>query len=270
MPPNNTYPENVFSLQPLAPVIEGRQPPSGPFDPSGKWVLRFTMYTIPMSPGRYGELTLEREPTAAGFTLRMTQRRSHPGQGTHLVTARMHCLQDRLATPREWRMTSTFTDPTGKPVPDLRIEKRMRLEQGSLILSEGRSERRIELPGSAALNWALFEAVQRLPGSALQPTAFTLVDHFDEVKKEQTMAFRATVDLILGSKRVIEELTQPLAAGVVHRPVRVPKGGTSVKCRVYEQLGRGNLPMVYWVSSEGRLLFVSAGLEAYVLRAGET
>jgi hypothetical protein len=93
---------------------------------------------------------------------------------------------------------------------------------------------------------------------------FTLLDDFDQVKPDQTLAPHGQVTLTLGGSRVVRHRVEKLEKGTVHRPVVEREGGRNVVLRQYSQTGRGVVPWVYYVDEAGRLFFVVAGIEAYV------
>ena len=111
-------------------------------------------------------------------------------------------------------------------------------------LTDGRTQRQIPAPGAYAVNWALFEAVGRLPREEFEPLRFTMLDHFDQLKPGQVLSYRETADVSLG--------------------------GRSVRLHAYDHLGEGIVPWIYWVDDEGRLLFAVSGLEAYLLDSFKT
>lgn len=93
------------------------------------------------------------------------------------------------------------------------------------------------------MNWALFDVVQRLGGEKTKLPAFTLIGHFDQVKLDYKSTYRKAMPVKIGKK--------------------------TVRMTAYDQIWRGNVPWVYWVDENRRLLLVVAGLEAYVLEASQ-
>ncbi len=144
-----------------------------------------------------------------------------------------------LPSPKRWELDAKLRDARGQTVPGTKIRKEGSCADGVLTIRDKAATRKTKVPGAWTVNWMLFEAVQRLPREETKPISFTLLDHFDQVKGKQTLAYRKTGDLTLGGK--------------------------TVRAIAYDQTGRGVLPWVYWVDEAGRLLLVVAGLEAYVL-----
>ena len=103
-------------------------------------------------------------------------------------------------------------------------------------------KREVKIKQPVALSWLLFDAVQRLPRKKFTPVNFTLIDHFDQVKRNNIISFYNTIEVDL--------------------PV-----GESIKLHSYKQFGKGILPVVYYVDDAGRLLFVISGIETYIINS---
>jgi len=175
---------------------------------------------------------------------------------------------DGLATPIRWQAQSCVHDTEDKPIEDTRLQETGEAGERGPRVKVGGKTARVSVEGPFTFDWCLFEAVQRLPGEALEPLAFTLIDRLSrEAKAEQRLAFRTAATVELGGKRVWREEKQTLEAGAVYRPVPAREGATATALRAYNQTGRGILPVVYWVNEQGRLLFALSGLIGYVLNA---
>ncbi len=103
-------------------------------------------------------------------------------------------------------------------------------------------KRKIKSKNPFALSWLLFDAVQKLPREKFEPINFTLIDHFDQIKPDNQISFHGS--------NVID----------------IPKK-EKLKLHVYDQLGNGIVPIVYYVDDFGRLLFVVSGIEVYILNS---
>jgi len=164
---------------------------------------------------------------------RLTLRR-----GVESKTARLDVTYSKDLTGGRQEVVGTLEGPAESPLSTpVRWSFRFRLldAEGQAIPATA-----IDPAGPYTVNWSLFDAVQRLPGADTPARTFTLIDHFDQVKPETTLSFRKAMD------------------------VRVA-GGRTLRTRAYQQLGCGNVPWVYWTDEAGRLLWVVAGLEGYVL-----
>ena len=115
--------------------------------------------------------------------------------------------------------------------------------QGSHLFQQQPADRFVNaLAGNAlADRLALFDAVARLPHKQFDPIEFTRIDHFDQVKPDQALAFRRTIETSIAGKKV--------------------------QLHGYDQTGRGIMPFTYWVDNQGRTIVAISGLEAYLLTA---
>jgi hypothetical protein len=241
--------QELFTLNLLAPGLTAFVPPSGPFDPAGEWTQRWGVHTLNVGVGRVGQLTLTRRKTADGLTLALDYEKHGPIGVFQKTAGTLDCAADALATPRRWQWTTDMVSAPGSaaegvPLAGMRLEKSATLENGHWTRACGGVTRHADLPGPVALNWALFEAVQRLPRALARPLAFTLIDDLDQPKPEQEL-------------RAHEEALAPLPAAP-DAPLRLHS---------FRQLGRGIVPWIYWLDEQGRLLFAVAGIEAYILES---
>jgi hypothetical protein len=244
-----TEPKGDFTLDFVAQRLQDFKPPQGPFDPRGRWQLTYGVYTFAAitagtAPGgRAGTLSVFREPRDGGSVVELDFEKLLVGGSSQKVVARLVCRDDALGTPAKWDCSSEFFDREKKPLPQSVLRKSARLAGGRVEIDDGRYTQAIEIDGPFTVNWALFEAVGRLPRGPFAPLEFTMLDHFDQVKRGQTLAFRKSLSLTLG--------------------------GRDVRLHAFDQLGRGIVPWVYWVDDSGRLLAALAGLEAYILDSFE-
>ena len=226
---------------------------------------RYALYTIGQrSHFRVGTATLRREPTADGPVLHVDYRKFFPGKHAGVVSARLLCKPDALATPLRWRVASHTLGPDNAALPHTRIEKSGAVDAEGIAIADGKATRRIATPEAFTTNWALFDVVQRLPRKAFEPLRFTLLDHFDQVKANHVLAFRKSIEVLLGGKRVRTQRWEPLEKGRIRKTTWGREGDRPVRLHACEHLGDGIVPEVYWVDGQGRLLFMIAGIEAWV------
>ena len=244
-----TEPKSDFTLDFVAGRLQGFRPPSGEFDPRGRWKLTYGVYTFAAvtsatTPGsRTGTLSVSREPRNGGSVVEMDFEQRLVGGASERVVARLVCRDDALATPSEWSYSSEFFDRAKNPLPVGGLDKSASVAQGRVEIDDGKYTQAIEIDGPFTVNWALFEAMGRLPRGPFEPLEFTMLDHFDQVKRGQTLAFRKSLSIKLGDR--------------------------DVRVHAFDQLGRGIVPWVYWVDDAGRLLAALSGLEAYILDSFE-
>lgn len=260
--------EAHFPLNAIAGGLEDFQPPEGPFDPSAGWEQAYGVYTLTRGCHRAGMLRLRRERTdGANARLEGHYEKVFPGGHCMRVAGVLDCRTDARATPVAWRWRSEMLRPDGKAVEGTVLEKTGRAEPGAMHISDPGGTRRVALDSAPTLHWSLFDAVQRLPREAFEPLRFTLIDHFDQPKPEQRLAFRKTCEVMLGGQRVQRHEWTTLEKGRVRRTSWACEGARPVRLYAYDHLGWGIVPWVYWVSGAGRLLFVVAGLEAYIIES---
>jgi hypothetical protein len=158
----------------------------------------------------------------------------------------------------------TFTRD-GDGVPGTRIEKSAVTDGGALRIADSAGTRSTEVHSPYTLNWALFDAVQRLPRQGFSPVRFTLLDDLDEPKPGVTLALGDPVELMLGGVRVQETRYETLERGRIRQTYWAREGDQPVRFHTYHLVGPGTVPWIYYVDPRGRLTAAVAGLEAYLL-----
>jgi len=232
-----------YPLCSLMPALRKFRPPEGAFDPAGAWEQTWSVCTLAgwaASVRSVGRLTLRRAVDNKTARLDVTYSKDLTG-GRQEVTGTLEGpAHSPLATPERWSFCIRLFDVNGAPIPEAAIAKHAAADGGHITIADTVERQRLRLAEPYTVNWCLFDAVQRLPGKDTPPRTFTLIDHFDQPKPETTLSFRKAMD------------------------VRVA-GGRTLRTLAYQQLGCGNVPWVYWTDEAGRLLWVVAGLEGYVL-----
>lgn len=271
-----------FTLEFVSARLAGFRVPQEPFDPSGDWKLSYGVYTFAAANqqavpgGLAGHLTLARTPVEGGADLAVEYEKSGPGS-THKVLGKIRCRADALSTPVSWEYSVRVDDAAGKTFESSRITKRGQAADGRIEVSDDCGTRRLAVDGPFTINWAVWDAVMRTPRQKAEPIGFTMLDHFDQVKRGQTLAFRKSSVVTLaggagqGAARgraggqAQEQSRQPLAKADADPASGPVTPGEKVTLHAFEQLGEGIVPWVYWTDDLGRLLLVVAGLEVYVL-----
>lgn len=198
------------------------------FSPDGAWQATYAIFHcqgyLLFNNANLGLLQLARIPQADGnFLLQATQSIRLAYAMLHVTEARAVCRADALATPLSWSFSSRFFCPEGEEIPDLSTDEEGAPAGGA---------------GPVALDWGLFEAVQRLDPAQPLPV-FSLVEGFDLVKPNQQVLFRGEESYRLGEK--------------------------TASFRRFDQLGSGLLPVSYWLDGRGRLQIVATHNRAYIL-----
>ncbi|NOZ22836.1 MAG: hypothetical protein GXP25_17300 [Planctomycetes bacterium] len=258
-----------FTLNSITHHLMGFEPPAGAFEPTSDWEMAYGVYTlgsVRRGPGhRTGTVRLRRQAAGDGATLTVNYEKPQAGKTTYRLTAELHCRTDALSTPTRWTCQSVAVDADGKPVPNTSLKKSAEATEGVIVITDGKRERRIPVGSAYTTNWSLFDAVQRLPRRAFDPIRFTLIDNLDQVKPDHTLSFRTSDEVVLGEKRVRQKKVVELEKGRIRKTRWAKTGGRPVRLHAYDHLGEGVVPEVYWVDDPGRLLFMVAGLEAYIL-----
>ena len=242
MTPTKPLPEH-FPLDSLGPLLGRYEPPEGKFATGAAWTQTYGVYTLAgrkLGGKRVGKLELRRAVGNKGAVALHVQYGRDLTGGAQKTTGTIHTRADEtLNQPRTWSFQTQLLDAAGKPIAHTRQAKSGKFVAGVVQIKDTTTARQHKIPGRCAMNWGLFDAVQRLGREKTGPMSFTLIDHFDQVKPDCTLSYRKTLD--------------------------VPVGRRKIRLTAYDQLGRGNVPWVYWIDEPGRLMFVVAGLEAYVL-----
>jgi hypothetical protein len=232
-----------FPLDTLGLGVGKLRSPGGAFEPRKPWEQTWGVYTLAGRAGRAGQLSIRRRVGALGnVALDVAYAKLCTG-GRQKVAATLHTRDGALSTPLRWSFEAELLDAAGKPVPQTRVERTATAKGKTVEISGPPARRVLEVDGAYTVNWAVFDAVQRLPRERTAALGFTLIDHFDELKPGHTLAWRKTVEVAAGGRRL--------------------------RLHGYDQVGEGVVPWVYWVDGAGRLVCVVAGLEAYLLEASK-
>jgi len=231
-----------FPLNTIGAGVDRIALPDGPFDVAGSWQHRYGVHSTAGRSSRVGELRLRRSVKTNGRILLDVQYEKMHSGGKQMISAKIHLTADNpLSVPENWSFQTRVVDAQGQAIDNTQIKKSIRVKDGTLIVDEAIGEKRTSLAGRYTVNWALFDAAQRLPTEEFALIEFTLIDHFDQVKPNHRLSFRMSTDVTIR--------------------------GRSQRLHAYDQVGEGIVPWVWWVDSHGRLLAAVSGLEAYLLEA---
>lgn len=240
MSDTNTNVPAEFPLNTIGAGVNQIALPDGPFDPAGSWQQTYGVYSVAGRLSRVGELRLERQVKSNGRVLLDMQYHKSLSQGKQTISAKIHFAADSpLSRPDHWSFVARVLDADGRLIENTQIKKSIRTQDGVLAIDDPFGQETVPVRGDYTLNWALFDAVQRLPTETFDPICFTLIDHFDQVKPNHMLSFRTSIDVTIRGK-----------SQILH---------------AYDQLGEGIVPWVWWVDQHGRLLAAVSGLEVYLL-----
>jgi len=201
----------------------------GDFKPDGNWVSTYRIWTChgyrESGNQNVGSLRIERTGSSGEtFMLNVHQEVVQTDAITHIIDGTIKCRNNKLASPAEWKLSSQFEGPDGKIIS---------------ALSSDNHGVATESVTSTAVDWCLFEAVQRLV--------------FD---KQSSLRF----DLLEGM--YLSKLQHRLQYRGIH-PIKMD--GQDIPLHCFVQLGSGILPYEYWLDDRHRLLVVTSMNKAYIL-----
>lgn len=221
--------------------VEKMMSPEPDFQPEGNWNHQYLMYSLAGRGSSYGEVAIRRKTKGEAINFSVAYRKRTSADPVHVMDAEIAIKGDTLATPVHWEFESYIQLPPEKAMEETRLSKKGLCDSKGMKIETRGVSYRLEADGPYAINWALMEAVQRLPRKAGFETGFfTLFDHFDQSKPEQQIRFWETVNLALPD-------------------------GREMQLHCLEQVGRGILPIYYYVSDQGQLMAVISGVEGYLL-----
>lgn len=232
--------QDSFPLKTFSGLLDGFQLPFGNFDPAKDWTLKYDVYSLASKNGGFaGSLSLDR----TGNSLKVRLRKESPGDFLTLHDADIAFRPDRISSPEKWSLNFVQWDDGARVVPETPLHKEGVCTADGMRVATGRTVRDYPVTKPYTLNWLLFDAVQRMPREKGFSTGeFTLFDHFDQRKPEQEIRFWKTAD------------------------VEFPRFGKT-RLHVFEQIGRGILPIFYWLDERGCPLLVVSGIEGYMLHS---
>jgi hypothetical protein len=229
--------------------------PRPAFAPDGDWTAMYRVWGghgwIDCAYKTLGVLRLERRTDGsavdAGFHLGVQQKIVYEGGIVHTIEARTQSAADRIGSLRKWNVRSEITTTSGEPEP------RLGLVYSGCVSEDGTSwrekisgvrETTVEHAVDTHLtsDWSLLEAVQRLPSGSVDGTSFDLLEGMTMLKRDYRLYFREKPE------DGLQKQEMPL-----HR---------------FYLIGRGQLPVDYWVDDQHRLIMAISGSRAYFLDDG--
>lgn len=154
-----------------------------------------------------------------------------------IVDANIKCLDNRLASPFQWRLHTWFIKPGGGTELD-------NTETGTIdgnvmrIKTLGRTLTR-KVFSQLACDWCLFEVVRGLAFDGKSTLEFDLLEGLTVLKRDHRLSYRGAFSMKIGYEKV-----------TLHR---------------FDQLGSGILPCEYWLDGNHKLLAVTSMNKAYIL-----
>lgn len=216
------------------------------FKPDGNWVNTYRIWTChgfrETGNQNVGFVRIERTADKANesFMLKVHQEVLQVDGLLHTIEAEIKCVNNQLASPVQWHLSSRFVDHNRKSVDELGTDERAVVDGNIInVRTKGGHRFRREAGGPFTSDFCLCEAVQRLKFNKQSSLAFDMLEGLSLVKKQQRLIYRGVYTTKMGSKDI------PL-----HR---------------FDQIGEGILPCEYWVDNNHRLLVATSMNKAYIL-----
>jgi hypothetical protein len=216
------------------------------FDCSGDWEHRYRFHgshgysNDPSTPK--GLLRVKRRLDGGVQHFLITQKFEHDKGRHHELKATMRCSIDPRAAPQVWQLKSAFADDQGRSIPGTDSITNGSFGTGKITL-ETNGLKQAYSSGGLASDWALVDAVQRLPFGMREPLRFDLL--------EGLTLFRP-------------------GHGIFYRGVETFKSGNrSLPLHRFDQIGTGTLPYNYWLDENHRLILFVTHSRAYWLDSSE-
>ena len=214
------------------------------FKPDGSWINTYRIWTchgyIESGNQSVGFLRIERIAGKAKeqFTLKVHQEVIQTDRILSTIDAEVKCLNNELASPIQWRLSSWFTGADGNIRNELSTDEQavVRGDTVHIDTADRTVKRRISNPVTS--DWGLFEVIQRLEYKKEVKLAFGLLDGLSVLKEGQILVYSGNL-------------------------AKAPGEGMIRHCFV--QTGRGILPSEYWVDEKHRLQVVCSMNKAYIL-----
>ncbi len=180
-------------------------PSSENFRPDGNWVNTYRIWTChgyrESGNQNIGFLRITRigDPDKT-FTLNIRREVAQTDGITNIIDGSIKCRNNQLASPIQWRVSSRFIDPDGKPVSQL---------SGNETGSAG-----VELNASSC-DWCLFEAVQRLEFNSQTSLNFDMLEGLSLLKKDQHLSYRGLYPTKIGGENIPLHCFVLLGSGIL-------------------------------------------------------
>jgi len=220
-------------------------PSSEDFKPNGNWVNTYRIWTChgyrESGNQNVGFVRIERATGKSNesFTLKLHQEVVETDGMLNVIDADIKCLNNELASPVQWHLTSRIIGPDRKQRSELGTEEKVLINRNVMSIETGRRTFKRKVSSQLACDWCLFEAVQRLKTSKETVLAFDMLEGLSLLKKDQRLSYRGL------------------------NPTKT--GGENIALQCFVQLGSGVLPCEYWLDENHRLLIVTSMNKAYIL-----
>lgn len=162
----------------------------------------------------------------------------------YFVSGNVVCSNDQTFTPEKWDISSKIALTADTPAylnTGLNNKGSVRNKQVR-IQSAGKNIRLTYDNDALTWKWGIISLVQTMAKNNVNALQFASLDEFDICYNNQSVVHRRNSTIDCG------------AAG-------------QIRFKVFEHLGEGIVPTVYWVDDKNRTVFVITGMESYILKA---
>jgi hypothetical protein len=162
-------------------------------------------------------------------------------RGNYIFQGKITTRDDLLASPVSWECETKISDQTdGSPYMNTLHRWKGSFKNGRIYFKSG-SNHLTKIPASKNLTWkwGIINLVQKMAEQSVREIHFSALDEMDNLYEHQFARFR--------KKQLVD------------------CGFGNLEFSVFEVLGDGIIPTVYWVDNFNRIVFIITGVEAYVL-----
>lgn len=223
--------ENVTGFPPVPPD----------YDPDGDWTQTYRIWgnsgLFRFQSKDMGFLRIARTRSGKELEFRVEQVLVNADGIENLMSARIECRNDDLASPIRWTLETGFTDSSRCPRPELSMTLEGEVVDGRVYETCRGKRRLLDLEPPFTADWCLFDALQRCGGRRLE---FAVLEGLTKPKPGHRTGVLDTA------------LAENLAADGL-RP-----------CCIYE-VGEGILPRQYWLDEADRIVLTISNATVYAL-----
>ena len=242
-------PGESFSLLKLERVLPGYILPESNQFSTDRFKMQYALFNLyDIAFVQAGDFLFQRIPSGKQATFRFHLNRyanvGLTGSGekySYILRGSAVCADNLFATPATWECESKIARSfRSTPMPGTAFSWTGAYESGSIRVStHGKSVvKNIALP-DLTWKWGLISVVQKMAENVIETAEFSSLDEMDIVYARQAIARSAD------------------------RPVKY--GEDHITFRVYDLVGDGIIPTVYWVDQHNRVVFIISGMEAWLL-----
>jgi hypothetical protein len=162
-------------------------------------------------------------------------------RGNYIFKGEVSAKNDLLASPVKWECETKISDGrNGLPYANTLFQWKGSFINGQVNYQSG-SQHLVKTVANPNLTWkwGIINLVQKMAEQSVSEIHFSVLDELDMIYEHQYARFR--------KKQLVD------------------CGTSKIEFTVFDILGDGIIPTVYWVDNFNRVVFIVSGVEAYVL-----